>query len=117
MGLLSLALLGKPKVRHGGAELAFPTRKTLALLIYLALEDGRHAREKLAALFWPESGPEPSRAMLRYTLSQLRGMLDHAGEPPHLIVERDALGLDPRSAFELDLHALRAAHDHVRAST
>ena len=47
---LQLHLLGPPEVRLGEKLLAFPTRKTLALLIYLALESGSQPREHLAAL-------------------------------------------------------------------
>jgi hypothetical protein len=35
MGRLDLSFLGTPQVRHNGQVLAFPTRKVLALLIYL----------------------------------------------------------------------------------
>lgn len=55
MGQLSLALIGRPRVSHAGADLAFPTRKTLALLVYLAVEGSVQSREKLAALLWPET--------------------------------------------------------------
>ena len=42
MALLSVALLGPPAVCHGGRSLAFPTRKTLAMLVYLSVERGVH---------------------------------------------------------------------------
>jgi hypothetical protein len=35
MALLTISLLGPPAIRHGTAEVLFPTRKTLALLVYL----------------------------------------------------------------------------------
>lgn len=50
MGKLELSLLGTPQVRHAGRVLTFPTRKVLALLIYLVVEDGLHSREQLIAL-------------------------------------------------------------------
>ena len=110
MGKLHLALLGTPTVRHAEAAVTFPTRKALALLAYLAVEGGLHSREKLAALFWPESDREHGRAMLRYTLAGLRRALCDAAGSPHLVVERDALGLDLSSGVEIDLHSLQAAH-------
>src|SRR5436305_244322 len=76
MGHLTLRTLGTPEVRHAGTLLAFRTRKTLALLIYLAVEPGLHAREKLTALFWPESDAAHGRAMLRRTLAFLRNPLN-----------------------------------------
>jgi DNA-binding SARP family transcriptional activator len=55
MGQLNLAFLGTPEVRHGGQVVTFRTRKALALFIYLVVKAGMHSREKLTALFWPES--------------------------------------------------------------
>src|SRR5215469_4797927 len=94
MGRLSLALLAAPRVRHDGGERAFATRKALALLAYLAVEPGRHSREKLTALFWPETDPERGRAALRYTLATLRGALAESPGPSHLVVSREAIGFD-----------------------
>lgn len=37
-GNLHFALLGPPQVYHNGQLLVFPSRKSLALLIYLAVE-------------------------------------------------------------------------------
>ena len=41
------------------ASVALPlaARKALALFVYLAVEAGAHPREKLQAIFWPESDP------------------------------------------------------------
>ena len=60
---LQLFALGPPEVRLGENLLTFPTRKTLALLIYLAIEAGSQPREHLATLLWPEASP--SAAMPR----------------------------------------------------
>jgi DNA-binding SARP family transcriptional activator len=68
---LHLFALGPPEARLGDRLLTFPTRKTLALLIYLAIEPGAQPREHLAALLWPESNPERSHANLRSTLGHL----------------------------------------------
>jgi DNA-binding SARP family transcriptional activator len=106
VGQLRVALLGTPDVRHAGQPLGLPTRKALALLAYLVVEGGVHPREKLAALFWPESATTRSRGALRYTLSCLRAALRHAAASSHLI-EGNALGLDFGSADELDLDLRR----------
>src|SRR5689334_16054916 len=51
---LELKLLGGFEAHlQGGAALVLPTRKTQALLAYLALPPGRsHPRDKLATLLW-----------------------------------------------------------------
>ena len=40
MGQLNLEFLGTPKVRHASSLITFPTRKALALLVYLVVEEG-----------------------------------------------------------------------------
>jgi DNA-binding SARP family transcriptional activator len=48
MGDVSFTLLGAPEVRHADQVLLFPTRKELALLIYLAVEGRIHLRKTLS---------------------------------------------------------------------
>src|SRR4030042_2504253 len=55
---LHLYALGPPEVRLGENLVTFPTRKTLALLIYLALESGPQQREALSTILWPEASPQ-----------------------------------------------------------
>lgn len=66
-GTLRVALFGGLEVHWAaGAPLHLPSRKATALLAYLALSNGRvHARDKLAALLWPESTADRARASLR----------------------------------------------------
>ncbi len=112
MRRLTLSTLGMPEARHGGEVLRFRTRKSLALLIYLAVEGGVHSRAQLTALFWPESDEEHGRTMLRRTLAFLRQTLGDASALPgagHLIIERDTLSFNFKSDFSLDVHALGAA--------
>jgi DNA-binding SARP family transcriptional activator/tetratricopeptide (TPR) repeat protein len=122
---VSLTLLGGPEVRLAGATQTFRTRKTLALLIYLAVEGGLHSRGKLATLFWPESDATHSRMMLRRTLAYLRDLfraatlLDPAepAEPtPHLLVVGDELGIDS-ATLDLDLDIVQRAFLLARAPT
>jgi DNA-binding SARP family transcriptional activator len=110
MGHLSLALLGPPEICHAGALLALPTRKALALLLFLAVEGGQHSRDRLAALLWPETGAARGRASLRLNLNYLRRALGHEGsEPGHLVIERDSLAFNSDADFELDLALVAAA--------
>lgn len=95
----------------------FRSRREQALLFYLAAEGGLHAREKLAALFWPESGEEQSRAALRNALYGLRRALREGAEEgaSYLRAGRDStVGLDLASGVELDLSLLKAASDATR---
>ena len=57
----------------------FPTRKALALLSYLVVEGGVQPRERITALFWPESRADLGRAALRKTLAYLRQALGEHG--------------------------------------
>lgn len=111
MSRLHLTLLGAPQVRHGQQLVSFRTRKGLALLVYLAVEEGMHTRARLTALFWPESDSSAGRANLRSTLMYLRKTLAHGDEAAsdHLLVERGALGFDRSAVYELDLETIAAA--------
>src|SRR5260221_13822348 len=112
MGRLKLALLGSPEVRHPEQPLRFPSRKALALLIYLAVEGGVQSREKLSALFWPESDETRSKAALRRTLVYLRETLQEEVAPSplaHLIIARETLAFNAASAFQMDAHTLHLA--------
>src|SRR5574341_362822 len=70
---IRLYLLGSFRLERSGYLLSLPTRKAEALLAYLVLYPGVHAREKVAALFWGDSSDEHSRRSLRTALSVLRG--------------------------------------------
>src|SRR5579863_2392965 len=120
MGDLCFTLLGPPEVRHNDQVLLFSTRKEFALLIYLAAEGRVHGRKKLSELFWPEGDAVHGRAALRVTLLHLRHILgEGTGDVPvpHLLIKRDALGLDPTSDIELDLHIIQEAWTLAHAST
>ncbi len=115
---LHFALLGPPQVYHGGQLLTSPSRKATALLLYLAVEEGKHSRKTLSELFWPESDAAHARATLRTTVLELRDVLlenavsaDRTGldRIPHMHIDRDTLSLDLTSGVSLDLHTLQAA--------
>ncbi|HEX6554032.1 MAG TPA: AAA family ATPase, partial [Ktedonobacteraceae bacterium] len=119
MGLLHLTVLGSPEVFHDGRRLSFALRKAQALLLYLAVEGGLHARSKLAALLWPDSEPHDARTALRNAITLLRRLLrDDQASPAghsHLHSERDLLGLDLQAPFELDLEVVQQAWKETRA--
>jgi DNA-binding SARP family transcriptional activator len=71
---LALHLFGPPEVAlpHGEPARSLASPKCLALLAYLALEPGPHAREELAALLWGEFPDKAARASLRQALKRIR---------------------------------------------
>jgi DNA-binding SARP family transcriptional activator len=115
---LHLFALGPPEARLGAIQLVFPTRKTLALLFYLALEAGAQPREQLAALLWPEATSEHSHASLRNTLGHLQTALRQASgqaQTSYLSVTHNSLGLNPDAEITLDLHTIERAYAQARA--
>jgi hypothetical protein len=119
MGRLMLRLLGTPEVSHAEQPLAFQTRKVLALLAYLAVEQGVHSRDKIAALLWPDSDEERSKASLR--LSYLRGSLDGASherschmplQPTYVLIEHYALSFNsaPDELIDVGFPVVQCCH-------
>lgn len=86
-------------------------RKVQELLGYLLLHRGRPVlREGLMAELWGDLDDGHARKYLRQTLWQLRTALDGAGSPPALLqVEADAVLLDDRASFWLDVGQLERA--------
>lgn len=92
-------LLGQFRAASAERSLTrFSTRKTAALLAYLAYHSQTfHAREVLIDLCWPESDPQAGRASLRVALASLRRQLEPPGVPSGgvLLSERENLRLNP----------------------
>ncbi len=79
MARLSVGLLGGFQVRLDAGAIALPTRKSQALLAYLALPPGQaHPRDKLAALLWGGMRDESARTSLRQALFAIRKALGEA---------------------------------------
>jgi TolB-like protein len=76
--VLELKVLGELKVlRDGAAAVLPPSRKTRALLAYLALTRRPHRREQLCEIFWDV--PDDPRGSLRWSLSRIRPLVDEPG--------------------------------------
>jgi hypothetical protein len=122
--LLSIRLLGPPKVSLEGRAVRFGRKKALALLCCLAAERGKRSRGELAELLWPQSDGRRARKDLRSTLSRLRKTLgedgargDGSSKGAHLLlIDGDLLGVEPRGV-ELDLQTLEAAVSLARSET
>jgi pimeloyl-ACP methyl ester carboxylesterase/DNA-binding SARP family transcriptional activator len=73
-----LQLIGPLAVRRGGRTEPLPrSRKTRALLAYLAIIGRPERRERLCELFWDV--PDDPRGALRWSLSKLRALVDEEG--------------------------------------
>ncbi|SDJ59250.1 hypothetical protein [Billgrantia gudaonensis] len=114
MSALTLNLLGDLEViRDGQAVPLPPSKKTRALLAYLALHARPFSREHLCDLLWEL--PDDPRGSLRWSLSKLRRLVDDPGHP-RLIADRLSVSLDTR-AMDIDVNALHAALDtHAETS-
>ncbi|MBJ7332687.1 MAG: AAA family ATPase, partial [Solirubrobacteraceae bacterium] len=90
--MLRICLLGGIALEHDGAPIAPPAgRPARALLGWLALHPGPHARADLAARLWPDVLDSSARASLRSAAWALRGSLGPAADL--LEADRGALGL------------------------
>ena len=100
---LKLTILGGFQAHlEPGPELVFPTRKTQALLAYLALPLGQaHPREKLASLLWGDMPDAQARGNLRHTLSRIRKALPRTPRSK-LLLDGPSVALDS-AAVDVDV--------------
>ncbi len=78
--VLEFRVLGEFEVVRDGATVTLPpSRKTRALLAYLALSRQEHRREKLCEIFWDV--PDDPRGALRWSLSKIRPLVDDPAHP------------------------------------
>jgi DNA-binding SARP family transcriptional activator len=95
-----IRLLGELEVLRSGRCQSLPaSKKTRALLGYLALTGRAHTREQLCDLLW--QGPDDPRAALRWSLAKLRSVLG----PEALDANRERVTL---RALVTDLDEVRA---------
>ena len=104
--VLELRVLGTFAVRYQGRPLALPpSRKTRALLAYLAVADQPQGRERLCGLFW--DAPDDLRAALRWSLSKLRKIVNVDGQEVltadrgQVTLRTQSIDLDWRQMHEL----------------
>ena len=91
--MLEVRLTGGLALRANGDELAPPaSRRARAVLAYLALHPGPHARAQLAARFWPDVLDESARTSLRAALTELRRALGPAAD--QLVAGRETVALE-----------------------
>ena len=103
--MLEIRVLGGLEVIRDGAPATLPpSRKTRALLAYLALTQSPHRREELCEMFWDV--PDDPRGALRWSLSKIRPVVDDLGYP-RLVADRHSVELRTE-ALDIDLATAKA---------
>jgi predicted ATPase/pimeloyl-ACP methyl ester carboxylesterase/DNA-binding SARP family transcriptional activator len=103
-GQLEIRVLGDLMVARDGVALSLPpSKKTRALLVYLACIGRPQRRERLCELFWDI--PDDPRGALRWSLSKIRQILGPDGDC--LQADRNVVNLRSDSLF-LDCAAVRS---------
>ncbi len=105
IGVLSVALLGPPQFRFDGRELrlAIP-RNALRVMAYLLLNEGLHARERVATALWPDDDESGGRTNLRRHLHLVQRALP-ATPRPWLECDAAMVGWNPGAPVALDVTA------------
>lgn len=98
MTQLEVTILGRPSITQVGKS--FPSlvsRKSRALICYLAFTGRPHSRQALAGLFWSEMSEQNARRNLRVILTKLRTDFDD-----YLIIQRRTLAFNRERPFSVD---------------
>src|SRR5438270_1397359 len=112
--VLELRVLGELEVIRDGAPVTLPrSRKTRALLAYLALTGRKHRRERLCEIFWDV--PDDPRGALRWSLSKIRPFVDDPAYP-RLVADRQTVELRTEG-LHVDLFAAQACAGSEAAAT
>ena len=100
--MLEIRVLGGLEVIRDGTATTLPrSRKTRALLAYLALTRAPHRREQLCEMFWDV--PDDPRGALRWSLSKIRSLVDEQ-ELTRLLADRQTVELRTE-ALDIDFFA------------
>jgi pimeloyl-ACP methyl ester carboxylesterase/DNA-binding SARP family transcriptional activator len=108
MTKLTVSVLGELRVDRDGVVVDLPqSRKSRALLAYLALTPRTHRRERLCEVFWDL--PDDPRGSLRWALSKLRVVVD---DPvvKRILADRERVAFATDAAV-VDLFAIKARLD------
>lgn len=96
---LRIYLFGRFRIERASESIQLPTRKTEALLAYLVLNPDKHAREKVAALFWGDSSDTEARNSLRNALAVLNKKIDR----DLLLADRQTIELNSEYPLWVDV--------------
>jgi DNA-binding SARP family transcriptional activator len=105
---LEVRVLGEFAVRRNGQDVALPpSRKTRALLAYLAVVGRPQRRERLCQMFWAR--PDDPRGALRWSLSKIRQIVNDDGRDA-LVADRNSVTLRS-AAIAVDLRRVTSIAD------
>src|SRR5687767_4507802 len=96
---LALHFLGSPQLYLDNEPVSADRRKAVALLAYLAVEGGRHTRDSLSALFWPDYDQSKAFTNLRHTLWELQQAIGEGW----INADRETMGLNEEAGVSLDV--------------
>ena len=116
---LKVFLLGQFKLKANDQNLNLPSRPAQSILAYLVLHPGvEHRREKLAALFWPETSDANARSYLRQALWRIRKSFTESSLSwrDYLQANDITIKFNPQSDYWLDAAQLLSAHETMPAS-
>ena len=106
MKRLQINVLGELMVLQDDKNVVLPpSKKTRALLAYLAVVNRAQRRDYLCRMFWEL--PDDPRASLRWSLTKLRQVIDCDGEEDLLITNHSHVGL---ATDKLDVDLQHIAH-------
>jgi predicted ATPase/DNA-binding SARP family transcriptional activator len=97
-GAVAMRFFGAAEVAVGGEPVAMHSRRSMAVLAFLAISGGRHARASLAATFWEDAPEGLARANLRSVLSTLQSRV-----PGALDVSREMVAFNELAGVGLDV--------------
>jgi len=102
---LEIRVLGEFAVLRNGEPVELPpSRKTRALLAYLAVLERSQQRERLCRMFWDL--PDDPRGALRWSLTKIRAIVNGDGQD-RLVTDRNSVALRSQ-AIALDLRPVKA---------
>ena len=100
---LALHFLGLPQLYLDDTPVTTDRRKAVALLAYLAVNRGKHTREFLSGLLWPDYAQAKAFSNLRRTIWEVHQVL---GED-WLLADRESLHLNEDGEIALDVARFR----------
>jgi DNA-binding SARP family transcriptional activator len=94
--MLSILLLGPPRIERDGAPVELPRRRARAVVFFVAAHAAPVRREQLLGMLWPDHERASAQQILRSTLHSVRRALGPAlvGDDPLTIA--DAVDIDYR---------------------
>ena len=104
--VLQINVLGELQLLRNAREIVLPrSKKTRAMLAYLAVTNRRQRRDHLCEMFW--NVPEDPRASLRWSLTKLRELVNQDRDKPALTADPGSVSID---ASDVDVDVLHVAH-------